>query len=150
MGQKQSRQTSGPSVDRKVIEDTTPDPTNQEETDEGSKMAPYRLEDVIDSIKFRVAGNGLKFRVILTVAWCLDVLTWHYDFGPRCEWAAEPKDRQPQEVPQNFFGVFGLQSSPAHAPVKIYNNETLIARGNTAAFWQEDSDHLVFPELSLI
>lgn len=91
-----------------------------------SSCASHRLEDVVDRVTVRVAGNGIAIKVLRTVAWAGDPLLW------TCQHVSQVAE----EMPETEIGILGLKGPPVELETRIWDqtNGRLVAKGDLVPF----------------
>lgn len=91
-----------------------------------SSAPSHRLEDVVDRVMVRVAGNGIAIRVHRTVAWAGDPLLW------TCQHVTQVSE----EMPEAEIGILGLKGPPAELVTRIWDQPSgdLVAEGDLVPF----------------
>lgn len=90
----------------------------------------HRLEDVVDYVTYRVAGNGVAYRVVRTVAWAGDDLRWVCTFLQGGQAA----------MPETEIGVVGELHPPDRITALVYSGGKLVAAGDLAPFLRRAVD----------
>ena len=108
---------------------TVNEPVNKPMASLTADEPTHRLEDVVDHVQYRVAGNGISVTLVRTVAWSMDKLFWRLE-GPvplqPCGVLCAPQ--VPLELQCELFDEHGAWLSQARRILGILEDEGLTRR----------------------